>query len=94
MPRIDRVAVVTSDAEGTSAFYARIFGARIVETEEHPTDPDGRLLEAITYHAGEDPRRPRATGYLGVAYPRMPSNSTAKKRSARASVSSPGRSHV
>jgi catechol 2,3-dioxygenase-like lactoylglutathione lyase family enzyme len=36
MPRIDHVAVETSDPAATAAFYARILGARIVETEGHP----------------------------------------------------------
>ena len=26
------------------------------------TDPDGRKLEAITYHGGDDPRRPDRSG--------------------------------
>jgi catechol 2,3-dioxygenase-like lactoylglutathione lyase family enzyme len=115
MPRIDHVAVETPDPAATAAFYARVLGARIVETEGHPImayvgptafafhepdgpgghtgvrvseeerqelkrrlddegveyeerdheiavglffrDPDGRLLEAITYRGGDDPRR-------------------------------------
>jgi catechol 2,3-dioxygenase-like lactoylglutathione lyase family enzyme len=114
MPRIDHVAVETQDPAATAAFYARVLGARIVETEGHPVmaylgptsfafhepggpgghtairvtdeerkelklrldgegveweerdheiavglffrDPDGRLVEAITYRGGEDPR--------------------------------------
>jgi catechol 2,3-dioxygenase-like lactoylglutathione lyase family enzyme len=119
MPRIDHVAVETPDPSGTAAFYARVFGARIVEAEGHPVmaylgatafafhqaggpgghtavrvseeeraeikrrlddagiayeerdheiavgaffrDPEGRLLEAITYRSGDDPRRSAAT---------------------------------
>jgi catechol 2,3-dioxygenase-like lactoylglutathione lyase family enzyme len=116
MPRIDHVAVTTHDSDGAAAFYAWVFGARVVKAEGHPVmaylggtgfafhqpggpgdhvavrvsekereeiklrlddegipyeerdheiavglffrDPDGRQLEAITYRAGEDPRRP------------------------------------
>ena len=36
MPRIDHVAVETRDPDGTAAFYARVFGARIVKEEGHP----------------------------------------------------------
>jgi catechol 2,3-dioxygenase-like lactoylglutathione lyase family enzyme len=36
MPRIDHVAVETPDPAGTAAFYARVLGARVVETEGHP----------------------------------------------------------
>jgi catechol 2,3-dioxygenase-like lactoylglutathione lyase family enzyme len=36
MPRIDHVAVETPDPAATAAFYARVLGARIVETEGHP----------------------------------------------------------
>jgi catechol 2,3-dioxygenase-like lactoylglutathione lyase family enzyme len=114
MPRIDHAAFESDDPRGTAAFYERIVGARIVETEGHPVmayvgntgfafherggpgdhvavrvseseraeikrrldeagidsderdheiaiglffrDPEGRLLEAITYTSGEDPR--------------------------------------
>jgi catechol 2,3-dioxygenase-like lactoylglutathione lyase family enzyme len=110
MPRIDHVAVETTDPEATALFYEFVFGARIVKAEGHPVmayvgnsgfafhersgpgahtgvrvseeeraaikerlaregiefeerdheiavgvffrDPDGRLLEAITYRAG------------------------------------------
>jgi catechol 2,3-dioxygenase-like lactoylglutathione lyase family enzyme len=119
MPRIDHVAVETSDPDGTAAFYARVLRARVVKEEGHPVmaylgatgfafhepdgpgghtavrvsgdereaikrrladegvdyeerdheiavglffrDPDGRLLEAITYRGGDDPRRSRAS---------------------------------
>lgn len=115
MPRIDHVAVESSDPDALAAFYERVLGARIVRAEGHPVmaylantafaihkaggpgphtgvrvsdderaaikqrldeegiaseehdheiavglffrDPDGRQLEAITYRAGEDPRR-------------------------------------
>jgi catechol 2,3-dioxygenase-like lactoylglutathione lyase family enzyme len=117
MPGIDHAAFETDDPRGTAAFYARVLGARVVETEGHPVmayvgttgfafhepggpgqhtavrvseeererikrrleeagipsrerdhgiavglffeDPDGRMLEAITYRSGDDPRRPR-----------------------------------
>ena len=36
MARIDHVAVESPDPDGTSAFYERVFGARIVKTEGHP----------------------------------------------------------
>ena len=36
MPRIDHVAVETSDPDATAAFYERVFGARVVKTEGHP----------------------------------------------------------
>jgi catechol 2,3-dioxygenase-like lactoylglutathione lyase family enzyme len=36
MPRIDHVAVETPHPAATAAFYARVLGARIVETEGHP----------------------------------------------------------
>ena len=36
MPRIDHVAVETRNPDETAAFYERIFGARIVQTEGHP----------------------------------------------------------
>ena len=36
MPRIDHVAVETSDPDATAAFYERMFGARVVKTEGHP----------------------------------------------------------
>jgi catechol 2,3-dioxygenase-like lactoylglutathione lyase family enzyme len=116
MPRIDHVAVESTDPARCAVFYERFLGARIVRTEGHPVmaylqsgaiaiheeggpgthiafrvseaerkalrqaldeaeieheekdhdiavglffrDPDGRLLEAITYRGGEDPRRP------------------------------------
>jgi catechol 2,3-dioxygenase-like lactoylglutathione lyase family enzyme len=115
MPRIDHAAFESDEPRGTAAFYERILGARIVETEGHPVmayiggtgfafherggpsnhvavrvseaeraeirrrldeagieheerdheiavglffrDPEGRLLEAITYTSGDDPRR-------------------------------------
>ena len=115
MPRIDHAAFESDDPRETAAFYERILGARIVETEGHPVmayvgntgfafherggpgdhvgvrvshaergeikrrldeagieneerdheiaiglffrDPEGRVLEAITYTSGEDPRR-------------------------------------
>ncbi len=116
VPRIDHVAVESSDPDALAAFYEHALGARIVRTEDHPamaylgttafaihepggpgphvavrvtdeeratlkrrlaelgieaeerdhgiavglffTDPEGRLLEAITYRGGDDPRRP------------------------------------
>ena len=116
MPRIDHAAFETDDPRRTAAFYERVLGARIVETQGHPVmaylgatgfafherggpgahtavrvtqeereeirrrldaagigwrerdhgiavglffqDPDGRMLEAITYRSGDDPRRP------------------------------------
>jgi catechol 2,3-dioxygenase-like lactoylglutathione lyase family enzyme len=36
MPRIDHVAVETSDPDATAEFYEFVFGARIVKTEGHP----------------------------------------------------------
>jgi catechol 2,3-dioxygenase-like lactoylglutathione lyase family enzyme len=35
-PRIDHVAVETSDPDATAAFYERVLGARIVKTKGHP----------------------------------------------------------
>jgi catechol 2,3-dioxygenase-like lactoylglutathione lyase family enzyme len=116
MPRLDHVASASDDPAATAAFYERIFGARVVQAEDHPVmayvgntgfafherggpgdhvairvsederaeiaarlraegiayeerdhelavglffrDPEGRLLEAITYTTGDDPRRP------------------------------------
>jgi len=43
MPRLDHAAFETDDPDSTALFFR---------------DPDGRLLEAITYRAGDDPRRP------------------------------------
>ena len=118
MPRIDHAAFETDDPRALAAFYERVLGARVVETEGHPVmayvgttgfafherggpgphvavrvsseeqaeikrrldaegvrwrerdheiavglffeDPDGRLLEAIAYRGGDDPRRPDA----------------------------------
>jgi catechol 2,3-dioxygenase-like lactoylglutathione lyase family enzyme len=115
MPRIDHAAFESDDPQATAAFYERILGARVVETDGHPVmayvgntgfafherggpgdhvgvrvsaseraeikrrldaagipseerdheiaiglffrDPEGRLLEALTYTSGEDPRR-------------------------------------
>jgi catechol 2,3-dioxygenase-like lactoylglutathione lyase family enzyme len=36
MPRIDHVAVETTDPEATAGFYERFLGARIVKAEGHP----------------------------------------------------------
>jgi len=36
MPRIDHVAVETTDPDRTAAFYERVLGARIVKEEGHP----------------------------------------------------------
>jgi catechol 2,3-dioxygenase-like lactoylglutathione lyase family enzyme len=116
MPRLDHAAFESPDPDAAAAFYARVFGARVVRAEGHPVmayvgntgfafherggpgdhvgvrvdddereqikqrlddagvewrerdhgiavgvffrDPDGRLLEAITYRSGDDPRRP------------------------------------
>jgi catechol 2,3-dioxygenase-like lactoylglutathione lyase family enzyme len=115
MPRLDHAAFESPDPDAAAAFYARVFGARVVRAEGHPVmayvgntgfafheqggpgphtgirvsdeeraaieerldeagvesherdhgiavglffeDPDGRLLEAITYREGDDPRR-------------------------------------
>ena len=43
MPRLDHAAFESDDPERVAAFYERVLGA---------------LLEAITYAAGDDPRRP------------------------------------
>jgi catechol 2,3-dioxygenase-like lactoylglutathione lyase family enzyme len=58
MARIDHVAFEAADPDGLAAFYERVFGARTVKAQGHPArDPDGRTIEAITYYAGDDPRR-------------------------------------
>jgi catechol 2,3-dioxygenase-like lactoylglutathione lyase family enzyme len=36
MPRLDHVAVESSDPDGCAAFYERFLGARIVRKEGHP----------------------------------------------------------
>jgi len=36
MARIDHVAVESPDPSAAAAFYERVFGARVVETEGHP----------------------------------------------------------
>jgi catechol 2,3-dioxygenase-like lactoylglutathione lyase family enzyme len=36
MPRIDHVAVETTNPDETAEFYEFVFGARIVKTEGHP----------------------------------------------------------
>jgi catechol 2,3-dioxygenase-like lactoylglutathione lyase family enzyme len=36
MPRIDHVAVETTDPDRTAAFYERMLGARVVKRERHP----------------------------------------------------------
>jgi catechol 2,3-dioxygenase-like lactoylglutathione lyase family enzyme len=35
-PRIDHVAVETTDPDAAAAFYERVLGARVVRTEGHP----------------------------------------------------------
>ena len=115
MPRLDHAAFESPDRDAAAAFYARVFGARVVRAEGHPVmayvgntgfafherggpgdhvgvrvdddereqikqrlddagvewrehdhgiavgvffrDPDGRLLEAITYRSGDAPPR-------------------------------------
>jgi catechol 2,3-dioxygenase-like lactoylglutathione lyase family enzyme len=36
MPRIDHVAVESTDPAAVAAFYERVFGARVVKAEGHP----------------------------------------------------------
>jgi catechol 2,3-dioxygenase-like lactoylglutathione lyase family enzyme len=58
MARIDHVAFEAADPDGFAASYELVFGARIVKPKATPArDPDGRTIEAITYYAGDDPRR-------------------------------------
>jgi catechol 2,3-dioxygenase-like lactoylglutathione lyase family enzyme len=37
MPRLDHAAFETDDPDSTAAFYERIFGARVVKAEGHPS---------------------------------------------------------
>jgi len=37
MPRLDHVAVESSDPEAAALFYERFLGARIVRKDDHPT---------------------------------------------------------
>jgi catechol 2,3-dioxygenase-like lactoylglutathione lyase family enzyme len=81
MPRIDHVAVETPDPAATAAFYARVLGARIVQTEGHPVmaylgptafafheadGPDGHTAVRVSDEEREELRR-RLDGE-GVAY--------------------------